>query len=72
VSFFFGLLKVFKASGPFRIRKNVPQNKPIDALTKRLSHEFRNKIERPSAMRVRPFIRRRRSDRSVMNVLLSF
>ena len=37
------------ASGPFRIRKNAPQNKPTDVLTKRLSHEFRNKIESPRA-----------------------
>jgi hypothetical protein len=51
------LLKVFTASGPFRIRKNVPQNKPTDALTKRVSHEFRNKIERPSAIKVTAFTR---------------
>src|SRR5436190_22409736 len=41
--------------------KKPPQNNPIDALTKRLSHEFRNKIERPRAMRISPFVRSRRS-----------
>src|ERR1700694_4682852 len=45
----------------FRIKKNVPQNKPIAVLTKRLFHEFRNKIESPSAISVRPSIRLLRS-----------
>jgi hypothetical protein len=45
-------LSVFTACGPFRISRNVPQNNPTDSFTKELSHEFRNKIERPRAMRV--------------------
>jgi hypothetical protein len=49
-------LSVFTACGPFRIRKNAPQNNPTEAFTKRLSHEFRNKIERPRAMRVTAFM----------------
>jgi hypothetical protein len=61
-SFFFArLLNALTAAGPFRIKKKLPQNNPTDALTKRLSHEFRNKIERPRAMRVSPFVRSRRS-----------
>src|SRR5205807_8343016 len=45
----------------FKIKKDVPQNKPTVVLTKRLSHEFRNKIESPSAIRVRALIRILRS-----------
>jgi len=43
------------------IKKNVPQNNPTVVLTKRLSHEFRNKIERPSAIRVKELTRSLRS-----------
>src|SRR5437667_12716372 len=45
----------------FEIRKNVPQNKPIAVLTKRLSHEFRNKTESPRATSVKPSMRILRS-----------
>jgi hypothetical protein len=45
----------------FEIKKNVPQNKPIAVLTKRVFHEFRNKTDRPRATSVRPLIRMRRS-----------
>jgi hypothetical protein len=62
VSFFFArFLNVLRAAGPFRIRKKLPQNNPTDVLTKRLSHEFRNKIERPRAIKVRLFVKSRRS-----------
>jgi hypothetical protein len=50
-----------KASGPLRIRKNDNQNVPTDAFTKRLSHEFRRKIETPSAIKVTALITVRRS-----------
>jgi len=43
------------------IKKNVPQNNPTVVLTKRLSHEFINKIERPSAIRVKELTRSLRS-----------
>jgi hypothetical protein len=46
------LLNVLTTAGPCRIKKNAPQNNPTEAFTKRLSHEFRNKIETPRAMSV--------------------
>ena len=51
VIMFARFLNVFNACGPFRIRKNATQNNPTEAF-ERLSHEFRNKIERPRAMSV--------------------
>jgi hypothetical protein len=61
-SFFFArLLNALTAAGPFRIKKKLLQNNPTDALTKRLSHEFRNKIERPRAINVMPLITTLRS-----------
>jgi hypothetical protein len=61
-SFFFARFpKRLKAAGPFRIRKKLPQKNPTDVLTITLSHEFRNKIERPRAIKVRLFVSSRRS-----------
>ena len=60
-SFFFArLLNALTAAGPFRIKEKLPQNNPTDALTKRLSHEFRNKIERPRAINVIALMRTER------------
>jgi len=54
------LPKRLRTAGPFRIKKKLPQNNPTDALTKRLSHEFRNKIERPRAINVIALMRTER------------
>ena len=51
------LRKTLTRSGPFKIKKNVPQNNPTVVLTKRLSDEFRNKIERPKAVKIRALIK---------------
>jgi len=59
--FFANFLNVRSALGPFRIRKNVPQNNATDAFTKTLSHEFRNKIEKPRAMSVMLLVKSFRS-----------
>jgi hypothetical protein len=61
VSFFFARFpKRLITAGPFRIKKKLPQNNPTDALTKRVSQEFRNKIERPRAIRVIALMRTER------------